>query len=254
MNIYWLEQTEFDVPTDDEWLTPAEVLRQRELHFAKRRADWRLGRWTAKRAVSFCLGTSEGLLDLAEIEIRAAPSGAPQVIVQDRLSEARISLSHSSGRAVCAVALSAVALGCDLEKVEPRSDTFVEDYFTAEEQESVARSPASARSRLVTLLWSGKESALKALHEGLRLDTRFVTVRACDTPSGFDTWNPLNVWCAESNQFCGWWQCTDEFVRTVVSEPASGPPIVIDHKAGSFCAPTLPAGRTRTPTRARADW
>jgi 4'-phosphopantetheinyl transferase len=254
MNIYWLEQTEFDVATDDEWLSPAEVLRQRELRFAKRRADWRLGRWTAKRALRFCLDTSDSLPGLAEIEIRAAPSGAPQVIVQDRLSEARISLSHSSGRAVCAVALSAVALGCDLEKVEPRSDIFVGDYFTPDEQELVARSPASTRSRLVTLLWSGKESALKALQEGLRLDTRFVTVDARDRMSGLDAWNPLHVRCAEGNKFCGWWQCPDEFVRTVVSDPASGPPIGMDHNAGNSCAPRLPAGRTRTPTRARADW
>lgn len=38
-----------------------------------------------------------------------------------------------------------------------------------EEQELVARAPE--RDELVALLWSGKESALKALREGLRLDT-----------------------------------------------------------------------------------
>lgn len=251
MNIYWLEQTEFDVPTDDGWLSPAEVLRQRDLRFAKRRADWRLGRWTAKRAVCFCLGTSEGPLDLAEIEIRAAPSGAPQVIVKDGLSEVSVSLSHSSGRAVCAVALSAVALGCDLEKVERRSDTFVEDYLTAEEQELVTRSPAMARTRLVTLLWSAKESALKARHEGLRLDTRLVTVDASETSPSLEGWYPLRARCAGGKNFQGWWQCEHDFVRSVVSDQASDPPVAIDHHSGSFYA--YAAGRENQNTDPRSS-
>jgi len=32
-----------------------------------------------------------------------------------------------------------VEIGCDLEVVEPRSDAFVADYFTSEEQALIAR-------------------------------------------------------------------------------------------------------------------
>ena len=65
-----------------------------------------------------------------------------------------------------------MALGCDLEVIEPRSEEFVADYFTTEEQKMVSQAPIADRSKLLALLWSAKESALKALREGLRFDTR----------------------------------------------------------------------------------
>lgn len=67
-------------------------------------------------------------------------------------------------------------LGCDLELIEPHSDALVADYFTADEQAMVARTLAADRSRGLDLLWSAKESALKGLRVGLRLDIRCVSV------------------------------------------------------------------------------
>ena len=55
MDVYWLEQSEADVPTADDWLSENEVARLNSLRVAKRRADWRLGRWTAKCAVAASL-------------------------------------------------------------------------------------------------------------------------------------------------------------------------------------------------------
>ena len=52
MDVYWLEQVEGDVPPNDDWLSASEAACLARLRFAKRRADWRLGRWTAKCAVS----------------------------------------------------------------------------------------------------------------------------------------------------------------------------------------------------------
>ena len=91
------------------------------------------------------------------------------------------------------VAKSGVEIGCDLEMVEPRSDAFVADYFTIEEQALVARASAEDRPRLLALLWSAKESALKALHEGLRLDTRSVIVNPFDGSFDLNGWSPLHV-------------------------------------------------------------
>ena len=73
-------------------------------------------------------------------------------------------------------------LGCDLEIVEPRSDAFVADYFTAEEQEVVRQACPADRFALIALIWSAKESALKALQSGLRIDTRSLSV-ALDDPN-----------------------------------------------------------------------
>jgi 4'-phosphopantetheinyl transferase len=52
MDVYWLDQTQADVPAGDEWLCAREAACLARLRFAKRRADWRLGRWTAKRALA----------------------------------------------------------------------------------------------------------------------------------------------------------------------------------------------------------
>jgi 4'-phosphopantetheinyl transferase len=226
-DVYWLEQTEADVPAGNGWLSPGEILRLNNLRFAKRRADWRLGRWTAKRAMAICLNVSDDPQALAEIEIRPAPSGAPEVFLAQQPSGATISLSHSSGRAVCALALSPVALGCDLERIEWRGDAFPVDYFTADEQALVARSSAADRSLALTLVWTGKESALKALRMGLRLDTRSVVVNAGAAFHKGEGWHPLQVRSADDRIFHGWWQHSDGFLRTLVSAPAPRPPIPV---------------------------
>ena len=229
--VFWLERSEADVPTADDWLSDSEAVRLSSLHIPKRRADWRLGRWTAKCAVAAALNFPIDRLVLKDIQIRAASTGEPEVTLPDYAPAVTISISHCAGSAICAVALGKVALGCDLEAVESRSDAFVADYFTSEEQEMIAHSSAADRSLLVTLLWSAKESALKALHVGLRADTRSVTVSPFDSQgerfsnaSGSD-WFPLQVRCADGTMFQGWWRHTGDAMRTLVAAPPSTPPI-----------------------------
>ncbi|MBZ5707385.1 MAG: 4'-phosphopantetheinyl transferase superfamily protein [Acidobacteriia bacterium] len=256
MDVYWLEQTEEDVPRENDWLSQTEALQQSGMRFAKRRADWRLGRWTAKRAVAACLNLPGHAPALAEIEIRPAPSGAPEVFLANQPAAVTISLSHRAGAAICAVALPGVELGCDLEMIEPRSDAFVADYFTSEEQALVAQASAADRSRLLALLWSGKESALKALRAGLGLDTRCVMVcpeGACQggdeagciedptlgvqSSHGPGSWRPLQVHYAGSRVFHGWWQCTGNLLRTVVATPPPVPPILLKIPTGHVAMP-----------------
>jgi 4'-phosphopantetheinyl transferase len=227
LDVYWLEQTAADVPAENDWLGSNEALHLETLRVPKRRSEWRLGRWTAKRALARCLDLPDDARALAEIEILPALSGAPEAFIISQRACASISLSHSCGRAICAVTRSRVALGCDLERIESRSDTFVADYFVAEEQALVARSPATDRAWLLALLWSGKESALKALHEGLRLDTRSVVVRPSDGTSTAG-WHPLQVCLLDDRVFNGWWQQGENFVRTLVSAPPPDAPVAID--------------------------
>ena len=224
MEVYWLEQTEADVPEENDWLSAGEAKRMDGLRFAKRRADWRLGRWTAKRALAVCLNLPPHPGVLARIEIRPATSGAPEVFVTGKSELLTVSLSHRAGRAACAVTQSSVDLGCDLEIVEPHSDAFVADYFTVEEQALAKWAPAADRPRLLALLWSAKESALKALHEGLRLDTRSVTVRLVEAFDLF-SWSRLQVRCTDGRIFHGWWRHTDGMVRTLVADPPPDAPI-----------------------------
>jgi len=235
MNAYWLEQTDADVPAANQWLSPGELLSLGRMRFSKRRNDWRLGRWTAKRALAACLNLPCDLVALANIEIHAAASGAPEVFLFTQTTPVTISLSHRAGTAMCAIALSGPGIGCDLEVIEPRSNAFIADYLTAREQALVEQTLDEEQALLVTLLWSAKESALKALHVGLRLDTNSLDVSFTDElplhtdqsrpdlslapmrdidPDG---WRPLHVRYSGRQVFCGWWRHANQMVRTFVS-------------------------------------
>lgn len=232
MNLYWLEQTETDVPAGDDWLSASEMLVLGGLRFPKRRRDWRLGRWTAKCAVAAHLNLPANHSALRSIEIRPAPSGAPEVFLSEGPASIAISLSHSAGTAVCAITPFLAAVGCDLEVIEARGSGFLDDYFTAEEQSFVMRMPEADRSWLVNLLWSAKESALKALQVGLRADTRSVRVSLADSTYATegvrsDDWLGLRVDCNDGKIFRGWWRRSGNMLRTVVADPPPDTPVLL---------------------------
>jgi 4'-phosphopantetheinyl transferase len=254
--MYWLQQTQADVPPENDWLSASEAIFVSGMRFAKRRADWRLGRWTAKCATAVYLNLLRDPETLAEIEIRSSPSGAPEVSWLRQPAPAAISLSHRERTALCAIAPLGTDLGCDLEMIEPHSDAFIADYFTAEEQALVARAPAAVGPWLVTLLWSAKESALKALRVGLRVDTRGVVVSFPDglldelgVPGGdqlgspedppfpsvcLSTWHPLQVHHGHGQVFQGWWQHAGNMLQTLVAAPPPSCPIRLELSSNSL--------------------
>jgi len=246
MDVFWLEQREANLPPSDDWLSSIEAIRLNSFRIAKRRADWRLGRWTAKCAVAAVLKLPDDPSSLRLIEITAASTGEPEVSLVDRREDVTISISHRDGMAICAVAAAKVQLGCDLEVIEARSDGFIADYFTTAEQDLIASASREDRALLVSLLWSAKESALKAMHVGLRADTRTVAVEIGASegrwpehanassmrgvqpaePSNLSAdWRRFRVHCVDGTDFCGWWQRSEDRVRTVVAAPPPAPPI-----------------------------
>jgi phosphopantetheine--protein transferase-like protein len=115
-------------------------------------------------------------------------------------------------------------VGCDAELIEPRSRSFVADFFSRQERDAVDHAQADRRALTTTLIWSAKESVLKALQEGLRLDTRSVVV---DIPlEGHDTpglWHRFTARDTNGSQsFSGWWLLADHYVYTVASKTADG--------------------------------
>jgi 4'-phosphopantetheinyl transferase len=130
-----------------------------------------------------------------------------------------VSLSHAAGWGFAAAVVGSVRLGCDVEEIAPRSEDFVSDYFTAEEAVWI-RAGAEERHVRANLLWSAKESALKALGEGLRKDTRSVVVEVLggDAPAT-DEWRALRVVSAAGDTFAGRWRVGEGLVWTVVGTP-----------------------------------
>jgi 4'-phosphopantetheinyl transferase len=247
MNAFWLEQTESDLPATDAWLSRTEAEFLSAMRFPKRRADWRVGRWTAKRALSVCLGLSFDFATAATVEILAAPSGEPQVFVRGSPFPVSISLSHRAGVGLCSVSPAGVALGCDLEIIEPHSDAFAADYFTAQEQALISEIAARDRPLVLSVLWSAKESALKALHQGLRIDTRSLSVDLELNQEGSDPWLPLRVRYVTGQTFHGGWSRSGDVIRTIVAAVPSLRPIPLDltstSVSGTYADAVSPRGR-----------
>ena len=200
--VFWLLQHISDVPEGDDWLSSSEREVLARFWAPKRRRDWRLGRWTAKRALARVGVVNVVEADLASwthLSVRANEAGVPCALVDDADLRWFISLSHSGEYGFCAVAARPVALGCDVETIGRRGEEFVIDWFTEAEKAIVrAGTTPGEQSRAVTLIWSAKESALKALGVGLRLGTRQVEVEVGAPGNGLltpaeDRWSPLCV-------------------------------------------------------------
>lgn len=220
--LYWLTQTLADVPENDGWLSVGEKARLERLRFPKRRNEWRLGRWTAKRTVRACC--LEDAPAWASLEIRSAEDGAPEVFWDGGLLDVSISISHRGDKGFCVVSPGRPALGCDLEQIEAREEGFAEDYFTPDERDFLKRVPDPERFLAVNLLWSAKETMLKALREGLRRDTRSVAARVDGGLRGRG-WGRWTGHCLVSGRtFHGWWRSEGGCVYTIAADrPASVP-------------------------------
>jgi len=224
----WLSQAEAHVPSGSEWLSEKETGWLAGMRFPKRRNEFRLGRWTAKRAIAIGLGLPEHPAALADIEIARAPDGAPLPLLGGRPAPLALSMTDRAGWAVCLIAQPQLAVGCDLELIETRSSAFVADYLTEPEQRLVRSAGDDAeRARVANLVWCGKESALKVLRTGLRRDTRSVEV-SFPIEGSKDGWAPLLVTAQEGPRFPGWWRRFGAFLLTVAADRAWPPPVALE--------------------------
>jgi 4'-phosphopantetheinyl transferase len=235
--IHWLVQSSTVHPAlrresaPEGLLSPAEQARYRALKTDKRRADWLLGRWTAKHLLQAMLEAAEGkLFPLDQLSVINNADGAPLALIEGH-PPLSLSISHSHGQAFCAaIRHPAWPLGADMERIEPRSPAFVEDYFTQAELERVRRSEqlsVQARDTLVAAIWSGKEATLKALRLGLSVDTRAVACLIEPAAAPPQTWTPFAVQLELSRlpalppSLMGWWRVWNDYVLALVSQDDS---------------------------------
>jgi 4'-phosphopantetheinyl transferase len=214
-NLLCIIQTSAQVPANDRWLSEDEKKIAAGFRVQKRRADWRLGRWTAKRVI--CSYRAQEDIVLSSLEIRAAGDGAPEAFYNGKPAAVSISISHSRDRSFCAAGPLGMSIGCDLEWVEPREENFAADYFTPEEISFVVQAPVK-REFAETLIWSAKEATLKILRKGLSRDTRSVLIHP-DLSGPDDAWRRWTGRCLESERiFNGWWRAADGFIYTIASQ------------------------------------
>jgi phosphopantetheinyl transferase len=239
------------------WLDAAEQARAAALRVVKRREDWVTGRLNLKALVAGLAAARTGRhLSPADIHVDRRPSGAPFVRLSAtaqpfgpwapaEVMPLAVSNSHSHGHALAAAAWidegapGRLAVGADLEFVEPRSDLFVADFLTRDERAYVGASEGAERHARANAVWSAKEAVLKVLQRGLTADTWWLTCVPCagrDSTAGETThagpaldalpdpeaWDPFAVTCdarleTHGLALAGRWRRIEGFVASVAA-------------------------------------
>ncbi len=215
----WLARGEDALPAGVGWLAPGETQRAASvLRYTKRRTEYLLAparrEARGRRADRALAGRPARCWRPSRCVTR--PAVRRTCVVDGAPIGLTVSITDRAGWAVCLVGPGADGIGCDLELVEPRTDGFVRDFFTAAERRYVAARPAGEeRDVAANLIWSAKESALKVLRTGLRRDTRSVEVSV--DGRGADGWGGLSVRASEGDRFPGWWRRDGRFLFTVAA-------------------------------------
>lgn len=237
--IHWLLQSLDDCPQIAGAKAPAGLLCVQEqkrlstLKIEKRRRDWLLGRWTAKHLVQgYLSATQEVTPSLQTIRIANEEDGSPfcELLNADGDAQrlpASLSISHSHGHSLCALCRQSEqagvswSLGCDIEWIEHREQSFVNDFFTAQEIRDVMATPVEQRDLRVTAIWSAKEAVLKSMRTGLRIDTRRLNCQFGPSIGEATVWTPLTVTVDSElaaqfgEDWFAWWQVKNGFVLTM---------------------------------------
>lgn len=189
----------------------------------KRREDWLLGRWTAKRLLQTVIWEHDGVtLPLDMITIGNDADGVPNCQLPIANCPLSISISHANGRAfAAAIEKPHAPIGADMERIQPRPAGFVEEYFTLAEIALGYGLVGPERAVWETAVWSAKEAVLKALHLGLSVNTRAVSclIEPVDRPPTW--WTPFAIRCDNGRlpqpapPLTGWWRVEDGFVLTI---------------------------------------
>lgn len=217
-----------DVPAQGDWMDDTLALRLETMRYTKRHSEAMLARWTAKMAIAKTLELPTDTASLSRVTVRNAPDGAPEAYVDGVPIDAVIAMTDRADWSVCMVLRDGGRVGCDLELAETRSPAFVDDYLTAAERESVARSTDIAVT--ANAIWSAKESALKVLRTGLRRDTR--TVEVTLHGDGAESWHALSVADQGGKVFPGWWTRYGDFLLTCATAGSTTEPVPLEEPPG----------------------
>ncbi|HEY3929260.1 MAG TPA: 4'-phosphopantetheinyl transferase superfamily protein [Candidatus Koribacter sp.] len=227
IQLFWLECDESQLPVDESWLSDAETAYFGQRWVTKRRRDWILGRWAAKCALAGYAGLAVSPRRFRNISIVPTESGAPVGMMWGKPMGVSLSISHCGGRALALIGPPEISVGCDLERVEPHSPAFVESFFTPSEIDQVEQSASDDRPTISSLIWSAKESVLKVLKVGLRVDSRSLSV-AIEAPQCTATdWRRFSAIVVDGRHFDGWWLRATTWLSTMAASAATSPPTVL---------------------------
>lgn len=207
-----------------EWLSGFEIEQLRKMRFEKRRNEWLHGRKSVKSLLTLGLDGYRGV-SFSRITIANLMDGSPYVLLDGVVQPLSISLSHRQGMAVAAACLDGeIHPGIDLEWIEERDASFYTDYLTPGENVILDAFAVAERAKWGTLIWSAKESMLKALGQGLRVDTRTVQVLRIGNTQD-DGWQRMDLQSTGNtgNVWHGYWRQHGNHILTLAVMAARAP-------------------------------
>ena len=175
--LYALAAIDGIVELPDRFLTKREIIKADSFRFPKRRAEWLAGRLTLKRLIRSVSGFQ--ISDLRRIEIIPDENGKPGFALDGKLRPEAVSISHRENLCAAAIRIDGKPLGVDLEKIEAKTSAFENDYFSPAERSIINADPDQKDLRLASH-WSAKESVLKTVGVGLRIDLRKIEITESD--------------------------------------------------------------------------
>jgi phosphopantetheinyl transferase len=167
------------------------------LKVPKRSSEWAASRVAVKKLICACV-PELARYKYPQIQICKEPAGVPFIEVDTKYRlPGWLSLSHSTGCVLAAYSPDNIRFGVDLEFIEPRSIDFVRDYFTESEILQALSGDLTQATLAATLIWSAKEAVLKAMSEGLRVDTRKLEIVVPSDLFNGGEWAPLGINCVK---------------------------------------------------------
>lgn len=158
-----------ELPDDaEQMLAPDERRRRDSFGSAKRRREFLLGRVAARQLLADQLDVEPGA-----VLLRVADDDAVEVAE----SALHLSIAHSGGRAVAAVAPFRV--GVDLEELQPRDPSVVRFMLHPDDSIRYESWTLPPDERLIAC-WTVKEAVLKALRTGFRLSPKTLRLKEID--------------------------------------------------------------------------
>jgi phosphopantetheinyl transferase len=133
------------------------------LKHEKRKKSYLIGRYSAKRAISVLTNVD----DLQEILIQPGVFNQP-IISYKRSIDAQVSITHSGDFGAAVAFPEALPMGIDIEKIDPGKKDVMESQITNREK-SLIKGMSGPDEKMLTLLWSAKESLSKVLKTGLTI-------------------------------------------------------------------------------------
>lgn len=185
----WCASADDEVERYEDFLTPGERIASRE-YTMERRRQWLLGRVAAKRAIREHLKLRHNFeISYTDIEIVSSKFDRPGLalhsissIAKDMrrtvVEETSFSISHTDDIAIASACSKQTEgyTGVDIERIRPLKERVIRAYMTPRETSEYSSLSGDAKIRYSVLVWSAKESYLKAVGTGLLMHPNRVEI------------------------------------------------------------------------------